>query len=107
MGQPDTAFVGIDVSKAALDACLLGPDGRVREAAFANDAVGPGDQGGVPGGVVGEGRRSGLAAGQQQAGVQGGLGDVDPDGGGGSRLAHGVLPSGSWMRGGGGLPPPG
>ena len=40
MGQPDTAFVGIGVSKAALDACLLGPDGRAREAAFANDADG-------------------------------------------------------------------
>ena len=40
MGQPDTAFVGIDVSKAALDACLLLPGGRVREAAFANDAGG-------------------------------------------------------------------
>jgi transposase len=40
VGQPDTAFVGSDVSKAALDACLLGPDGRVKEAAFANDADG-------------------------------------------------------------------
>ena len=40
MGQPDTAFVGIAVSKAALDACLLGPDGRVKEATFANDPAG-------------------------------------------------------------------
>jgi len=40
VGQPDTAFVGIDVSKATLDACLLGPDGRVKEATFANDPAG-------------------------------------------------------------------
>jgi len=40
MGTAATAFVGIDVSKATLDACLLGPDGRVKEAAFANDAGG-------------------------------------------------------------------
>jgi transposase len=40
VGQPDTAFVGIDVSKATLDACLLRPDGPAREAAFANDADG-------------------------------------------------------------------
>jgi transposase len=40
MGTAATAFVGIDVSKATLDACLLGPDGRVREGAFANDADG-------------------------------------------------------------------
>ena len=35
-----TAFVGIDVSKATLDACLLGPEGRARQAAFANDPKG-------------------------------------------------------------------
>ena len=35
-----TYFVGIDVSKATLDACLLGSDGRAVEAAFANDARG-------------------------------------------------------------------
>src|SRR6516165_4019198 len=35
-----TAFVGIDVAKATLDACLLGPGGRARRAAFANDAAG-------------------------------------------------------------------
>src|SRR5215218_8684718 len=40
VGAAATAFVGIDVSKATLDACLLGPDGRAREAAFANDAEG-------------------------------------------------------------------
>src|SRR5262249_60042692 len=40
MGTAATAFVGIDVSKATLDACLLGPDGRVKGAAFANDADG-------------------------------------------------------------------
>src|SRR5262249_8096484 len=39
-GTAATAFVGIDVSKATLDACLLGPDGRAKEAAFANDADG-------------------------------------------------------------------
>jgi transposase len=40
MGAATTAFVGIDVSKATLDACLLGPGGRTRQAAFANDAGG-------------------------------------------------------------------
>jgi transposase len=35
-----TAFVGIDVSKATLDACLLRPRGQARGAAFANDAAG-------------------------------------------------------------------
>ncbi len=35
-----TAFVGIDVAKATLDACLLGPGGRARQAAFTNDAAG-------------------------------------------------------------------
>ncbi len=42
MGQPTTAtaFVGIDVSKATLDACLLLPGGKVRAAAFANDPAG-------------------------------------------------------------------
>ena len=40
MGTAATAFVGIDVSKATLDACLLGPDGRAKQAAFANDADG-------------------------------------------------------------------
>ena len=40
MGTAATAFVGIDVSKATLDACLLGPDGRAREAAFTNDSKG-------------------------------------------------------------------
>jgi transposase len=36
----DTAFVGIDVSKDTLDACLLLPGGRQRQAAFPNDASG-------------------------------------------------------------------
>src|SRR5207248_8895487 len=35
-----TAFVGIDVSKDTLDACLLLPQGKQRQAAFANDARG-------------------------------------------------------------------
>jgi transposase len=39
MGQP-TAFVGIDVSKDSLDACLLPPTGKQRQADFANDATG-------------------------------------------------------------------
>lgn len=44
MSQPTataaTTFVGIDVSKNTLDACLLTPDGRVRQEQFANDARG-------------------------------------------------------------------
>ena len=42
MGQPTTAtaFVGIDVSKATLDACLLRPRRKARAAAFANDPAG-------------------------------------------------------------------
>jgi transposase len=35
-----TCFVGIDVAKATLDACLLRPRGKARAAAFANDATG-------------------------------------------------------------------
>src|SRR5215471_1548902 len=35
-----TVFVGIDVSKDTLDACLLFPGGKVKEAAFANDTRG-------------------------------------------------------------------
>ena len=35
-----THFAGIDVSKDALDACLLGPDGRTRGKPFANTAAG-------------------------------------------------------------------
>jgi transposase len=35
-----TAFVGIDVSKATLDACLLRPRGKERAATFANDPAG-------------------------------------------------------------------
>jgi transposase len=41
MGQPTTTgFVGIDVSKDTLDACLLLPAGKERQAAFGNDARG-------------------------------------------------------------------
>jgi transposase len=40
MGTAATAFVGIDVSKDSLDACLLLPKGKQRQAAFANDAKG-------------------------------------------------------------------
>ena len=39
MGQP-TIFVGIDVSKDTLDACLLLPQGKERQSAFANDPRG-------------------------------------------------------------------
>lgn len=35
-----TAFIGIDVSKDSLDACLLLPGSKQRQAAFANDARG-------------------------------------------------------------------
>ena len=37
MGQP-TTFIGIDVSKDTLDACLLAPGGATRQASFPNDA---------------------------------------------------------------------
>jgi transposase len=40
VGTAATCFVGIAVSKATLDACLLTPDGRAREAAFGNGARG-------------------------------------------------------------------
>src|SRR5215469_15626220 len=41
MGLPTaTAFVGLDVSKDSLDACLLLPGGKQRQAAFANDPAG-------------------------------------------------------------------
>jgi transposase len=40
VGSAATYFVGIDVSKATLDGCLLAPDGRTREAAFPNDPRG-------------------------------------------------------------------
>jgi transposase len=40
MGNAATAFVGIDVSKDSLDACLLLPNGKARQAAFGNDARG-------------------------------------------------------------------
>ena len=41
MGPPtDTAFVGVDVSKDTLGACLLLPRGQQRQATFANDARG-------------------------------------------------------------------
>jgi transposase len=40
VGTAATGFVGIDVSKATLDACLLAPDGASREKAFPNDPKG-------------------------------------------------------------------
>ena len=40
MGTAATYCLGIDVSKATLDACVLGPDGRAKGAAFAHDARG-------------------------------------------------------------------
>src|SRR4051812_10262349 len=40
MATAATAVIGIDVSKATLDACLLPPDGTTREATFANDPGG-------------------------------------------------------------------
>ena len=40
MGTAATAFVGIDVSKDTLDACLLLPGGRARAATFPNDPAG-------------------------------------------------------------------
>ena len=42
MGTANTAtgFVGIDVSKDTLDACLILPETKTKEAAFANDAKG-------------------------------------------------------------------
>jgi transposase len=40
VGTAATHFVGIDVSKDALDACLLLPGGTTKEAAFANDPRG-------------------------------------------------------------------
>lgn len=36
MGTAAATVVGIDVSKATLDACLLAPDGKAREKAFPN-----------------------------------------------------------------------
>ena len=35
-----TAVIGIDVSKATFDACLLAPDGKAREKAFPNTPAG-------------------------------------------------------------------
>jgi transposase len=40
VGTAATAFVGIDVSKDTLDACLLLPDGRTKEHAFGNHPKG-------------------------------------------------------------------
>ena len=40
MGTAAATVVGIDVSKAALDACLLAPDGTAREKAFPNTPAG-------------------------------------------------------------------
>jgi transposase len=40
VGTAATAVIGIDVSKATLDCCLLAPDGATRERAFPNDPAG-------------------------------------------------------------------
>ena len=40
MGTAATCFAGIDVSKATLDACLLLPGGKAKEATFGNDPAG-------------------------------------------------------------------
>lgn len=40
MGAANTTVVGIDVSKATFDACLLTPDGKAREKAFPNSPDG-------------------------------------------------------------------
>jgi transposase len=40
VGTAATHFAGIDVSKATLDACLLGPDDRTRSKRFPNDRAG-------------------------------------------------------------------
>ena len=40
MGAAATAVIGIDVSKDTLDACLIPPDGKPKEAAFPNDPRG-------------------------------------------------------------------
>src|SRR5262249_61748052 len=40
VGTADTCFVGVDVSKATLEVCLLRPSGLARTATFTNDATG-------------------------------------------------------------------
>ena len=40
MGTAATAAIGIDVSKATLDCCLLAPGGAARERAFPNTPAG-------------------------------------------------------------------
>ena len=40
MGTAATAFVGVDIPKATLDACLLAPDGATRDRAFPNTPAG-------------------------------------------------------------------
>lgn len=40
MGTAVTAVVGVDVSKATLDACLIGRDGASRDHAFPNTPAG-------------------------------------------------------------------
>src|SRR5262249_20341641 len=55
-------------------------------------SVGPGQQCGVALGVVGEGGLVGPPAGEQQAGVQRVLGNVDADEGGRGTGAHGAAP---------------
>jgi transposase len=40
VGTAANAVVGIDVSKATLDACLLTPDGKAHDHTFPNEPVG-------------------------------------------------------------------
>jgi len=40
VGTAATAVIGIDVSKATLDCCLMTPDGKTRDRAFPNDPGG-------------------------------------------------------------------
>src|SRR3954465_13683843 len=56
VGTAATAVIGIDVSKATLDACLLAPGGRTRQRAF------PNDPGGFAALVAWAGRHAGGAA---------------------------------------------
>ena len=80
------------------------------ERGVAGVGVGPGEEGGMSGLVVGERRGSGLAAGGwQEAGVEGMLADIDADPGGRCGAVgadSGVVSSTSRMRGSGWQPVP-
>jgi hypothetical protein len=84
----------------------LGVGSRRFQAAVEGQAsgvlVGPGQQGGVAASVVAEGGLALLARRQEEAGVQGVLGDIDPDKGGSGRQAHGVPPL--WLMDAGSAP---